>query len=443
MISKITIFLLLPALVLVLITSCDNNDEPKTIPAVTTSLPSNIGITSATVGGNITSDGNDVVTKSGVVYSSNVMTPTTDDNKVELTTTTGVFTTDLTGLSSGTTYHVRAFATNSQGTAYGDVVDLTTGNSAPTATSVTITGITEVTKTLTAMYSYDDAENDVESGTTFQWYSSTSSSGADETAISGATSKTFLIQDAQSGQFLRVSVFPKAATGSINGTEVKSAYTTAIGAETVTFSYNGASVTYGTIRSAATGRKWLDRNIGATAAPESVSDYHAFGDLYQWGRLSDGHQLITRVGPNDADMSAVNGTTSTKSSTDVPGIGQFITGGTDWRSPQNDGLWQFSDQVNNPCPMGWRIPSRDEWNAEGISSLPDGFTKLKLTYTGRRSTKGALQLNTTNGAYWTSTTTLDPTAGSVSYGIQMDATTYTADIATRNFGFGCRCIKEQ
>lgn len=49
------------------------------------------------------------------------------------------------------------------------------------------------------------------------------------------------------------------------------------------------------------------------------------------------------------------------------GHGSFITnnsGNYDWRSPQNNNLWQGMNGVNNPCRVGYRIPTEAEWNAE-------------------------------------------------------------------------------
>ncbi|MFN5629972.1 MAG: hypothetical protein ACK48W_11880, partial [Bacteroidota bacterium] len=77
----------------------------------------------------------------------------------------------------------------------------------------------------------------------------------------------------------------------------------------------------------ATGRIWMDRNLGATQAATSSTDANAYGDLYQWGRRSDGHQC--RTSP----------TTSALSSTDTPPHGDFIID-WDWRNPQNNNLWQ-------------------------------------------------------------------------------------------------------
>jgi hypothetical protein len=87
-------------------------------PTVTTAAPTSIGTTSATLGGNVTNDGGAQVTERGVVYSTSP-DPTTDDNVVEIGEGTGSFSENVTGLTSGTLYYVRAYAINSEDTAYG------------------------------------------------------------------------------------------------------------------------------------------------------------------------------------------------------------------------------------------------------------------------------------------------------------------------------------
>ena len=74
------------------------------------------------VGGNITNDGNAAVTERGICYAT-VAAPTTNSSKVAIGSGTGTFTTTITGLLTNTTYYVRAYAINIQGTAYGNEVN--------------------------------------------------------------------------------------------------------------------------------------------------------------------------------------------------------------------------------------------------------------------------------------------------------------------------------
>jgi uncharacterized protein (TIGR02145 family) len=110
------------------------------IPSVSTTTVSNVTATSATTGGNVTQDGGAPVTMRGVAYGTS-SSPTISGAITNDGTGTGVFTSTLTGLSPSTTYYVRAYATNSVGTAYGNELTLTTlaipGSSCPGTPSVT------------------------------------------------------------------------------------------------------------------------------------------------------------------------------------------------------------------------------------------------------------------------------------------------------------------
>ncbi len=98
---------------------------PTTAPTVTTTAISSITTNSASSGGDITSDGGASVTARGVCWSTSA-NPTTADSKTSDGTGTGAFSSAITGLSPGTTYHVRAYATNSAGTSYGSDVNFKT-----------------------------------------------------------------------------------------------------------------------------------------------------------------------------------------------------------------------------------------------------------------------------------------------------------------------------
>ncbi|HKJ40524.1 MAG TPA: SusF/SusE family outer membrane protein, partial [Sunxiuqinia sp.] len=98
---------------------------PVDLPAVTTAEVINVTKTGAISGGEVTYDGGGDVTARGLVWSMNE-NPTTDDNVIDGGSGTGVFISTLDGLELSTTYHVRAYATNSAGTAYGDDLSFTT-----------------------------------------------------------------------------------------------------------------------------------------------------------------------------------------------------------------------------------------------------------------------------------------------------------------------------
>lgn len=151
----------------------------------------------------------------------------------------------------------------------------------------------------------------------------------------------------------------------------------------------------------ATGRVWMDRNLGAGRAATSNFDTLAYGDLYQWGRAADGHQK--RNSP----------TTQTLSSTGQPGHGNFIIGSSDWRSPQNNDLWQGVDGIYNPCPAGYRLPTEAEWDAERESwsshNAAGAFASpLKLPMAGFRSFSSGLLNNIDIGGYYWSTSLIRP-----------------------------------
>jgi hypothetical protein len=95
-----------------------------TLAILTTTTASSTTSTTATSGGNVTSDGSSPVTELGVCWGTSTL-PTTANSKTTDGTGIGTFTSSITGLTLGTTYYVRAYATNIVGTAYGNEVSFT------------------------------------------------------------------------------------------------------------------------------------------------------------------------------------------------------------------------------------------------------------------------------------------------------------------------------
>ncbi|MDR3705399.1 MAG: SBBP repeat-containing protein [Paludibacteraceae bacterium] len=102
-----------------------------TTPSLITQAATAISNTTATLNGNILDFGGTTsATDYGFCYSTTNTTPTTSDTKVSkgTTSTTGAYSSALSGLTAGTKYYVRAYAINSYGTGYGDTVSFTTSN---------------------------------------------------------------------------------------------------------------------------------------------------------------------------------------------------------------------------------------------------------------------------------------------------------------------------
>jgi uncharacterized protein (TIGR02145 family) len=208
----------------------------------------------------------------------------------------------------------------------------------------------------------------------------------------------------------------------------------------------GTGTTVVDVTNPSTGKTWMDRNLGASQAATSSTNYQAYGALFQWGRLSDGHECITWTSSTTSDGAEQNHETSTLSSTDNPGHSNFITNGSspyDWRSPQNNNLWQGVSGINNPCPSGYRLPTDAELNAErlswGSNNAAGAFASpLKLPVAGNRvSSNGSLSDVGSAGIYWSSTV-----AGTYSWYLYFLSSGADMSYYFRTNGMSVRCIKD-
>jgi hypothetical protein len=188
------------------------------------------------------------------------------------------------------------------------------------------------------------------------------------------------------------------------------------------------------VTNTSTGKIWMDRNLGATQVAITSSDANAYGFLYQWGRGNDQHQLRN------------SSTTGTLSSADSPGNGNFILAPANpfnWRSPQNNNLWQGVNGVNNPCPTGFRLPTFTELDAERVSWIsnnPAGAfaSPLKLPVAGQRSLfNGIISDEGEVGSYFTS----DLSGSDVST-MQFGGNNAFMSVASPATGYSVRCIKD-
>ena len=208
---------------------------------------------------------------------------------------------------------------------------------------------------------------------------------------------------------------------------------------------------YGVVTNTTTGKTWLNNNLGARYANVNDSnfdprrqatvfnDFLAQGSLYQWGRKTDGHELINR----GLASSPKYGSIFLKS--DIPGHKLFIkspAGTQDWRIHQNILLWSGANAVNNVCPVGYRVPTLAEFQLEAASWASkdrDGaFTSNEAwTLTSLRKYSDAALGGSAYGYYWTSNTT--GMAASYGYITNLNA---GSNITARAYAMAVRCIKD-
>ncbi|MFB0904156.1 MAG: FISUMP domain-containing protein, partial [Nonlabens sp.] len=354
----------------------------------------------------------------------------------------GVSKTVTATVSTAGTYSILASA---NGVSFAKAGDFTTGDNI-----ITLTGSGTPTAATTDSYAFNTSPGFNFNATAYATEASSGGSALISGFAAQSSAGNIVVNEAVSGvtQTLRAS-FTRAGSyridvpavsgisfygeGSFSGTSPQDVVLTASGISTVesTHSYAlGTTPSYSfdrvtasaitTIASAVTDRIWMDRDLGASRQALSSTDYLAYGSLYQWGRKSDGHQLIdwsSNTSPGTVnDLPAHHASNYSEVNSDVPADGKFIIEANypyDWRVStsqiQEGNLWTGASGVNNPCPAGFRVPTIVEWEDEtNITNSDSAFTQLKLVVAGGRNYRHAAIYNTgVYGSYWSATVTVD------------------------------------
>ena len=208
------------------------------------------------------------------------------------------------------------------------------------------------------------------------------------------------------------------------------------------------------------GKTWLNNNLGAhysnlnhastspsTQATNSA-DYNAYGSLFQWGRYSDGHELIDWTSSISSSNLEQFNVSSINSSATTVGHGNFIlefSAPNNWYTGINkDDLWQGVTGTNNPCPLGYRIPTEAELEAERLTWSPQNSagalaSPLQLTMAGSRDfSDGSLFSQNNYGRYWSSNVNLGHANCLIFYSDQSGLFVG----GPRAYGFSVRYIKD-
>lgn len=286
--------LMITAIVLLLATAC-KKEEPATKPSLSTTPASNITTTSAISGGIIADDGGATIISNGVCWGK-TENPTIEGSKTNESVSSGQFVSNLTGLDAGTTYHVRAYATNVVGTSYGaDMTFLTLGQ-APSGLTQPPSNVTAVTATLNATVN----PNDLSTVVTFEYGLTTSYGSTAAASPSPVTGNTMVNVMAE------ISGLLPATTYHYRVKTVNSIGTTY--SEDKTFTTAGIPPAATT--SAATSKSTTGATLNGTVNANNTSTTVTF----EYGTTTSYGQTVT------ASPSSVEGMTNTDVSASITGL---------------------------------------------------------------------------------------------------------------------------
>ena len=395
------------------------------LPTVTTNPITNISQTTATGGGNVTADGGAPVTARGICWNTTGL-PTIANHKTTNGTGTGSFTSSLTGLTANTPYYVRAYATNSQGTSYGNQVTFTTSQaiSLPTVTTNSITNITQTTATgggnVTADGGAPVTARGVcwnNTGTPTLSNSKTSNgtgTGSFISNLTGLTANTpyFVRAYATNSQGTtygdQVTFTTISATGTVADIEGNVYKTIVIGlqnwmAENLKTTKYRDGVTIPNVSNSTT---WASLSTGAYCwYNNNAGNKNAYGALYNWYTVNNGKICPTGWHvPSDAEWTILSTFLG----------GSNVAGG------------------KMKATTGWSSPNTGATNESGFTGIP----------TGLRYYSGGFDPDVSNyGAWWSSTwsNTSMSWYRVLSYD---DSSLVRSDGAGRNAGFSIRCVKD-
>ena len=199
------------------------DDVEVGVAGASANVVSDVTATTATCGGYVADDGGATVTARGVCWSTS-QNPTISDSHTTDGSGTGSFTSNITGLNGLTTYYVRAYATNSVGTMYGNQVSFTTTEALPVVTTSAVSNITLDNSTINASCGGNVTDEGAYAVTArgVCWGTSQNPtvSGSHTTDGSGLGSFTSTITGLTSGTTYYVRAYATSSAGTVYGNQV-------------------------------------------------------------------------------------------------------------------------------------------------------------------------------------------------------------------------------
>ena len=351
--------------------------QEVTVPVVTTSSVSSITQSSAVSGGNVTSSGGATVTARGICWNT-AGNPTISDDHTNDGSGQGSFTSNITGLSPNNTYYVRAYATNSAGTAYGNQISFTAGQAvtSPVVTTASISSVTQTTAVSGGNITSDGGATVTARGVC--WNTSGSPTTSDDLTDDGGGTGSFTsnITELSSNTTYYVRAYATNSAGTSYGGQED--FKTQIDNPTVT-DYDGN--VYSTVQIGE--QIWMAENLATT-------------------HYADGTSLVNGTGAGDIenDFTTKYYFNYNDNASNVSTYGRLYT----WEAIMKGAGSSSSNPSNiqGVCPTGWHVPSDSEWKELEMFL---GISQSEADNTGWRGTNEGGKLKEVGTIYWLSPNT--------------------------------------
>ena len=344
------------------------------VPDIQTSEITNLTHNSAQCGGNVTDEGTSAVEARGVCWDT-TETPTISKDHTTDGSGPGIFTSEITDLTRGTTYYVRAYATNPVGTAYGNEVSFTTLD-IPKVTTGSITDITVSSAEGGGEVVSDGGDPVTSKG--LCWSTNPNPTTADFTTNDGIGTGSFSSSMTDLTLFTKyyVRAYATNSVGTGYGDEIS--FTTWQGSVT---DYNGNM--YPTI--VIGDQTWMQKNLNVThyadGTPISLEE-----DSAAWAGMTETDTAYCWY-----DNNSSSGYT----------YGALYTWAAAMKGANSSDI--NPSGVQGVCPDGWHLPSDEEWKQ---LEMHLGMSQAEADDTGYRGTDEGGKLKETGITHWA-----DPNAG--------------------------------
>lgn len=390
------------------------------VPTLTTTSVTSITQTSAVTGGTITSDGGVSVTQRGVCWATHTG-PLITDNTTSNGTGSGSFTSTLSGLTGNTIYYIRAYATNSVGTSYGQEISFSTSPVIPLLTTT------------------DPSATSTTSGTSGGNISSDGGSAITVRGVCWSTSVNPTIASEKTSDGTGTGSYSSNMTGLIVNTlyHVRAYATNAVGTAygtDKTFTTDPATITdrdgnvYDVIRIGT--QLWTKQNLKTTKFSDGTS-ITQITDNTTWTNLTT--QGYCWYDNDAATYKALYGALYNWYAVNT---GKLCP--TGWHVPTDAEWYTLSNYLNGEVDAGgklkeagtvhWTAPNTDATNETGYTALPGGYR----TDTGLFDNFGIY-------GFWWSSSFLSP--DSWFRRLQYDSSKLFRNLSDTNYGMSIRCVK--